>query len=403
MLIKDWLNRSRVIAFSLGFIFLFIILTCLILSRSDFVDPNGLIVFADFRTLWSASYLVTHGRAADVYDPSVLNSIFWSLDPYRLEVNSALVDPQNIPVRFVWLYPPTYLLMMWSASLLPFATACIVYLIATFTAYVYVIKKNFSDNVMVLVLVAFPGVWMNFRLAQNGFLITALFGGALLLLPKYPRLSGAFIGALCIKPHLAMMWPVALLAIGAWQTLFSALATGLFFVGASVYFFGPELWEGWFSSLYLARQILETAQFHWNYSPSVFAFMSLLGAPLSLAYGAHIAIVILLILIVWKVWRSNASWPMRQSILVFASLLVSPYIMDYDLTLLALPIALIATQGMKYGWLPSERRMLALLWMLPILMVVLASATSFQIGPIVILVAVFTFLRRAMINQQNDC
>ena len=383
--------------YSWGVIIVFLFLSIKLIAGSNFVNPQGYYTLIDFRALWSAAYLAISGQAADAYDPNILNQVCWSLDPYIQMVNTGIYDASTIPVRLYWLYPPTYLLLIAPLGLLPLVPACILYLISSFAAYVAVLRKFVPSNAVLLALIAFPAVWSNFRLGQNGYLITALFGFALFLLPRRPRIAGIFIGALCIKPLLALMFPVALMAIGAWSTLLIAIATGLIFVTATFYFWGFGVWQDWFISLKMARLILETYPFHWNFSPSVFAFMRLLGAPLSLAYSSHFIVAALVALAVWKIWRTCSLWPIRQSILVLASVLASPYIMDYDLTLLALPIALIAKEGVKYDWMPAERQMLTILWALPVLMVLVSFYTSIQIGPIVLLLAIIFVMRRARI------
>ena len=383
--------------YSWGVIIVFLFLSIKLIAGSNFVNPQGYYTLIDFRALWSAAYLAISGQAADAYDPNILNQVCWSLDPYIQMVNTGIYDASTIPVRLYWLYPPTYLLLIAPLGLLPLVPACILYLISSFAAYVAVLRKFVPSNAVLLALIAFPAVWSNFRLGQNGYLITALFGFALFLLPRRPRIAGIFIGALCIKPHLALMFPVALMAIGAWSTLLIAIATGLIFVTATFYFWGFGVWQDWFISLKMARLILETYPFHWNFSPSVFAFMRLLGAPLSLAYSSHFIVAALVALAVWKIWRTCSLWPICQSILVLASVLASPYIMDYDLTLLALPIALIAKEGVKYDWMPAERQMLTILWALPVLMVLVSFYTSIQIGPIVLLLAIIFVMRRARI------
>jgi len=61
-------------------------------------------------------------------------------------------------------------------------------------------------------------------------LTAALAGAALLSLERRPILAGVFIGLLAIKPHLALLFPVALIAIGAWRTLLAAAVTGTTFI-----------------------------------------------------------------------------------------------------------------------------------------------------------------------------
>jgi len=122
--------------------------------------------------------------------------------------------------------------------------------------------------------------------------------------------------------------------------------------------------------------------------------MRILGASSTAAYVAYLIILVPVGVVVWKTWRTSSSWPIRWSVLVIASTLATPYIMEYDLTLLALPIAIMAKEGMQNGWMVAERQMLVVLWALPVLMIILALYTSIQIAPIVLLMAMVFLVRR---------
>jgi hypothetical protein len=402
---KNYFSHERFRTYNLAFLFLFLFLGIDLIKQSNFIDPAGFYTMIDFWTLWAAAHFSLSGQASFAYDPNLLDSVIWNVDPFSTVMNATLRDPQSMAVRLFWFYPPTYLLLVTPLGFFPPALAALIYIFTTFSAYLLVIKKIVSENIMLIAFIAFPAIWMNLRVGQNGYLITGLFGSFLLLLPKYPRLSGICMGMLCIKPHLALMLPFALIAIGAWETLLVGFVTGLFLVSASIYFLGVAAWEAWYGSLSHARHILETAESHWNFSPSVFAFMRLLGAPLNLAYTVHLSVVALAAWIVWQVWRKSNAWPLKQATLVLATLLATPYIFDYDLTLLALPIALILSFSLKHGWMIAEREMLLLLWIMPLAIVPIAFLTGVQLGPMILLASLFLVARRAqaeMAHHQTD-
>ena len=250
------------------------------------------------------------------------------------------------------------------------------------------------DWLLIMALIAFPAIFLNIRLGQNGFLITALFGFALLSLQDRPKLAGVLIGLLCIKPHLALMFPIALFAIGAWQAIVVAAITVFLISALSYLVLGGDSWIGWLNSLDIARNILETYSFHWKFSPSIFSFLRLLDAPLPLAYGAQILLAIFAGIIVWRIWRTCPVASIRQGVLVLASLLASPYIFDYDLTLLAIPMILFVKASMQYGWLKGDREILILVWLTPLVMILIAVYTFIQIGPLFTLLMMAAFLRK---------
>ena len=80
---------------------------------------------------------------------------------------------------------------------------------------------------------------------------------------------------------------------------------------------------------------------------------------------------------------------------MIATFLVSPYAFDYDLAWLAFPIAWLALAGLRNGWLRGEREVLVIAWLLPMLMVVIATALSLQVGPLVLGSLLWISVRRA--------
>jgi hypothetical protein len=78
-----------------------------------------------------------------------------------------------------------------------------------------------------------------------------------------------------------------------------------------------------------------------------------------------------------------------------ATFLVSPYVYDYDLAWLAFPIAWLAVDGLRNGWLRGEREVLVAAWLFPVLMIPIAEAVKVQIGPIVLCSLLWMTYRRA--------
>ena len=66
-----------------------------------------------------------------------------------------------------------------------------------------------------------------------------------------------------------------------------------------------------------------------------------------------------------RLWRRPASFGDRGAALCLATLLATPYSLDYDLMLLAPALVLVAAEGKKRGFRPFELSLLTLLWLLP--------------------------------------
>jgi hypothetical protein len=215
-------------------------------------------------------------------------------------------------------------------------------------------------------------------------------------------LAGVFIGLVTLKPHLALLFPVALVAIGAWRALASAAVTAAAFVGLGTAVLGKATLQAFLKDLPDARMYVETGAAPWSKMPTVFSFFRTLGVPVSGAYVAHIAVALVAVAAVWYVWRRSGDWQLRSAALMAATCLVSPYLFDYDLAWLAFPIAWLAVIGMRNGWLPGEREVLVLAWLLPMLMAPVTAVVVVQPGPFVLGALLWVVVRRAWVSRTTE-
>jgi hypothetical protein len=78
-----------------------------------------------------------------------------------------------------------------------------------------------------------------------------------------------------------------------------------------------------------------------------------------------------------------------------ATLLCSPFLLDYDLVWLAIPIAWVVARAQAGGWLGWEKIVLLTAYVLPILARPLAMAISVPIAPLVMAALLLVVARRA--------
>lgn len=162
---------------------------------------------------------------------------------------------------------------------------------------------------------------------------------------------------------------------------------------------GLGTFTAWLQSIGQARMWTETGIVPWSEMPTIFSFLRLLGVPVMLAYMGHFFVTASAIVVMWKVWRHSTSWPLRGAVLTTATLLVSPYLFDYDLVWLALPIVWLAKLGFKDGWLRGEREVLVAAWLLPLLAVLITKVVPLQIGPWVLLTLLWMIFRRDRVTR----
>ena len=88
-----------------------------------------------------------------------------------------------------------------------------------------------------------------------------------------------------------------------------------------------------------------------------------------------------------------------------ASLLISPYLYDYDMVWLGLVIAWLCVHGVARGWRAGEREWLVVLWLTPLLGLVVVDFVGFQFLPFVTLTTLvgihrkIRFEARAVLTQ----
>jgi len=375
----DWLTRERALAYArILFFFTFAAALIWIGLAHNGVDRAGKPLGTDFVSFWTASELALSGRAAEVYDVAT----HWS-------AQKALFGPDVAYSAFF--YPPPYLLICLPLAALPYFWSLAAWLGATGAAYWRVLRAFAGARIDALAILAFPAFLVNAGHGQNGFLSAALIGGGALLVDTRPILSGLCFGAMIYKPQLAVMIPIALIAARRWRVLAAAAASASALVAASWIAWGGAIWRAFLTATPLARATLERNLVGYEKMQSVFAAVRLLHGGLTLAYSLQAATALAAAAaLVWlnrRRFRSEAEGPA----MVMAALLASPFLLDYDLTLLAIPLAWIAREGLRAGFAPGEKSVLALAYVLPLFSRTLAGNLGLPVAPLA-MAAVFYFL-----------
>jgi hypothetical protein len=381
--VEHWLNPRRIRAYPRLLLGIFAMMTVVrIASLHHNVDYIGNPIGTDFIGPWSASLAALQGHAAQAYTPAGI---------FHYE---RLAVPASDKL-FLWFYPPSLYLLILPLARLPYVLSYLVYIAATLALLVVVMRRIVQGAQAMWCLAAFSGLWINIMDGQNAFLTAACAGATILCLERRrPWLGGVFLGLLTVKPHLALLFPVALLAIGAWRTLLSAAITASALLGTGTVVLGRATFNAWLGSIGPAGAMLDGNGLPWQKMPTVYALFRLLGAAPLVAHIAHGIVAVAAIAAVCRVWRRSQDWQLRGAAAMGGTFLISPYVFDYDLGWLAFPIAWLALHGMRRGWLTWEREVLAVAWILPLILAPIASATGVQIGPLVLVALLWIAVRR---------
>jgi hypothetical protein len=389
-----WLTAERIRVYSLILLaFYAVAIAGWIALSGGLIDPNGKPIGTDFSSFYAAGSMVLEGQAADVYNMGAHyareKQIFGAATPY-----------------YGWLYPPIFLFVVTPLALMPYSLALAVWQGATFALYLAVIAailrriRRDDDRVAQLwlsVAVALPAAFINLGHGQNGFLTAGLFGGALLNLQRRPLLAGVLFGLLAYKPQFGVLIPFALLAGGQWRTFLAAGVTVMALAGAATLAFGPEIWHAFAASTETSRTLLlEQGNVGFEKLQSVFAAVRMWGGGISLAYVVQaISSLAALFSVAWA-WRACSDRDLKAALLIVATLLASPHVLDYDLTTLAPAIAFIVASRWRDGFHDYDVSILAAAWFAPLFARAAAGATGVPLGLIAVAMLYILTMRYVM-------
>jgi arabinofuranan 3-O-arabinosyltransferase len=343
-------------------------------------DPNGLGFPTDFVNVWAAGKLVLDGTPALAYD--------WDI---QKKVELAVLG-QDFPGYFAWHYPPPFLFVASLLAQFSYAAAYAGWMAISIVPYLAVVRGIVGRPFGLVLAIAFPMVFSNVLVGQNGFLTAALIGGTLYLMPVRPVLSGICLGLLSYKPQYGLLFPLVLIAAAQWRVFISAGVTTVVLAFVSWLAFGSESWQAFVHWMPMFSQaFLSEGKATWWKLQSLYSMVRFLGGPEPFAWGVHWVLTASVATVLVLMWRSRVPYTLKAAALATGTLLITPYLFMYDMVVLAIPVAFLVRLGLKSGFRPYE---------LPALGIALALFFSFiflgfPIGPAITLIVAGLVLRRA--------
>jgi Glycosyltransferase family 87 len=343
------------------------------------LDVTGHPIGRDFINVWAGPQLAFGGRLATLFD----------LEGYHAALGGLFgqsVPPHN------WGYPLFTLPVFWPLAQLPYFVALAVWTAGLFAIFAAVTLSQVERPSRPFALVALalaPACLINAVGGQNGFLTASLFLGGVLLIDRRPVLAGFLFGLLTFKPHLGLVLPFALLALGAWRVMAAAAVTALALFAGSAALFGIEPWRQYFeiTGPYQAQLLERFRGFYTFMMVSGLAGARTFGLSYPVALAAQIALALpVLAAACWAI-RATSDRCRRAFVLASAAPLISPYAFNYDLTALA---AVLVWQLCRPGAALQDlirSPILLLGWMTPLLAMYL-NADGIGLAPVA-LAAVF--------------
>ncbi len=390
----SWLG-VREIRLSLWLLALLNIAAALILvsTSSNGIGRNGQLLGSDFVSFWSSGQMLHDGDS-----------------PYDVKAHAAVQHKFRVPLGhykkphdpakprgfYAFFYPPVFLPFCYPLGFLGYFPALIGWLSVTGAGFLFALREWFRRHapgrLHWTAIAAFAPFLITVTHGQTSFLVAAMLGLGALLIPTRPWLAGALIGLAVIKPQLGLTIPLVLLLTGQWRTILAACASaaGLGLLATAA--FGPQIWHDWFVGLEPARQAMENGRIGYAKMPSLFAGAMMLGAPLKLAYALQTLLtVIVLAMLARASWRA-AYTPALAAAMLAGATLTSPFILDYDLLLLAFPLVFLAGQEFR----PWEKSVAMLAFVVPAIARPLGFAQGIPVAPPILFLLFALLVWRAM-------
>ena len=309
---------------------------------------------SDFTSFWGVGRMVLQGDAIGAYGPEG-----WLASQHP-------GAPSN-DSRYGWFYPPLFLLLVAPLAAMPYVPALLAWSVAGAGLSLRTIRAMAPGRTALLLAAAFPGLWITAINGQNGGLLLACLGGALVLLDRKPVVAGILIGLMSFKPQFGILIPLALICGGYWRVFLSAAVTATAAHGLALAVFGWGTTAAFLEAIRTAGAFLEAGGLHWGKMPGPYVFTLALGLGETAALIVHGVVALAVAVTVGMVWWRRAPLPLAGAVLACGALIATPFAYDYDLILLAIPIAFMAMHGVRSGnWLAGERGVLVLAWTLPL-------------------------------------
>jgi hypothetical protein len=334
---------------------------------------------SDFLAFWGAARAVAEGVPQAAYD------LAWQ---QRIQTGAGFEG------WYAFVNPPPFLFVTAPFGPLPYPIAWIAWVAATYAVWAWTAARAWPRRLWPLVFV-FPGALIAAGHAQNGFVTGALLVGGVVLLDRRPVLAGALLGALIIKPHLALLVPFWLAAGGRWRAFAAAAASAVSLLVLAWLAFGTPTMLAYTTSWQASAALMRFGDdAFFLRMATLYAQMRLYAgeAAATIAAGALAAAMVVLVMRGWR--RFGQDSLATGALMLAATAIASPYLFNYDLPFLVLPIVWLVGEGLRDGFRPWERMLLVVLWFAPYTTRAAALPLGVNLMPLAGIVLVWLVWRR---------
>lgn len=302
----------------------------------------------DFVAFWAAAKLSIINQPEDAC----------SIDKMQQIIRAAVSNDGF----YTWMYPPTFQALLYPFGFTSYRNAFAIFIGITATTFVAALTHFCRPEHRILVLSA-PTLFIGVIYGQNSLITASLGMLSIALMRRRPRLSGVAMGLLSIKPHLFICLPLFALVEKNWRTFLWALITSISLILYSVLLLGLSPWYSFFENSQKSLTWLQDGTLKVDQMTSIAANLLLFGQPLKLAMAAHLASFILLLAIVWLIFKNTKNTNLRGASVIVLIINLSPYMFMYELAWLSVALVFMLNSP---GWNRWESTIIGICWLFPL-------------------------------------
>ncbi len=358
----------------LGAIMSAAMLWLLFLPGANGLDPLGYHWGHDFANYWSGGRFAVTGRVGVLYD----------LDAYFLAVKSDL-SPDLGFSNFS--YPPNVLPLLAPLGFLSFGAAFAVWTVAGLAALAWTVTVGIGrrDRRAVALLVLSPIVVFCLAFGQASTFFAAMLVGGLSIRSRRPVLAGILFGLATVKPQLGAILPFYLLWVRDWRAIGAATLTAALLVGLSLLFWGTAPWRDYLAVTmpYQSDVVINPQRYgsiaQLEYSP--FVTLRMFGVSVAIAGAIHALLAVVGGVAAIMAARRARSTAFTVAAMAFATVMIQPYSLAYDLIIPATALVILADADAGRPSPAWATLPLRLFWLEPpIVMLIWTAASSLVVG-----------------------
>lgn len=326
---QDLAPRGRDKLVSAFFISSLIILAYLVFQMASRISGSTLEYPMDFQIFHKVGELFWQGAIGKAYTFSSFRPIEISATGYK-------------DIGASWAYPPQFDLVAAALGAGPTIPMYVGFMLVTFGSYLASLARLGTGRARWALAFAFPAMVINISSGQNGFMTGALAGWFAAAWLRNDAKAGIPLGLMVIKPHLMVGLAVLTLirrrfGVISWTAVSTAVSGGL-----ATVVLGPDIWGDFLHGAREASSFLQGGDFPFYRMTSLYATLRTFGIPFGQAMALHAGVAALALLALYRLSWSEIKEECILGVAMLTTLLISPYVYDYDFAIFGVGVALLA-------------------------------------------------------------